>query len=124
MVTKGIIKRLNELGDNHFLVYIPLLRTASDTEEEATFQATLCCFSGIYNSLKVGDVVFVEFEDNLYNKPVILGKLFLGDSDSSDVQLKGRSLTVSDTVQLPDNTKIGKYEVSNLLAKLQEISED
>jgi hypothetical protein len=33
---------------------------------------------GIYNNLVVGDRVFVAFEENAMEKPIIIGKLFRG----------------------------------------------
>ena len=38
---------------------------------------------GIYNSYKTGDIVFIGFEENKMELPVILGKLFVSASDEA-----------------------------------------
>ena len=68
MITKAIVKGIPNVDSNKYRVYIPLLRNANDSEADATLEATLCFLNGIYYSLAVDDVVYVDFEDNYYEK--------------------------------------------------------
>lgn len=100
MITKAIIKSTPTLDGNKYLVYIPILRNANDSESDAIFEATLAYIPGIYYSFSVGDVVFVSFEDNLYNKPVILGKLFVEKDESVKTQVEVKTLKVLEKADL------------------------
>jgi hypothetical protein len=62
---------------------------------------------GIYNSYKVGDIVFIGFEESKMELPVILGKLFVSasaEAGSYRGNLSGNSLSITDTAQLPYST--------------------
>lgn len=120
MITKAIIKKLCSLEDNHFSVYIPLLRKANSGMEDAILSATLCNIPGIDNSLKVGDVVYVGFEDDQYDKPIILGKLYIGKEDKNNITttLTTRSLQVTEISNIPSNTVVGDINVIDLYTKL------
>lgn len=125
MITKGIVKELNRQGGNTFRVYIPLLRTAADGEGDAIFPATLCCIGGMNGSLKVGDVVFVGFEDNYYDKPVILGKLFLGeDGEGDSLNATFNSIRVVGKAVLPDDTHVGNRDLSKALKDVVDLLGD
>lgn len=100
MITKAIIKSTPALDGNKYMVYIPILRNANDSESDAIFEATLAYIPGIYYSFSVDDVVFVSFEDNLYNKPVILGKLFVEKDKSVKTQVEVKTLKVLEKVDL------------------------
>ena len=73
MITKGIIRSINKAG-NRCIVRMPLFETASSSapvEAEALISIT----PGFYNNLFVGDIVFLSFEENALEKPIIIGKL-------------------------------------------------
>jgi hypothetical protein len=62
---------------------------------------------GVYNSYKTGDIVFIGFEENKMELPVILGKLFVSASAEASAHLgnlSGNSLSITDTAQLPYST--------------------
>lgn len=122
MLTKAIIKQLNELDNNKFLVYIPLLKLATQSVEEATLEATLCSEDSISNSLRVGDVVFVDFEDNRYNKPVIQGKLFNKNNETNkQSQAYFRTLTVEEKTELKGDLYIDGINMKDILIGLKEL---
>ena len=76
MVTKAVISSINRQA-NRCIVRMPLFETAanpSPVEAEALVSIT----PGLFNNLFVGDVVFVAFEENALEKPIIIGKLFTG----------------------------------------------
>lgn len=78
MITKGQIKSINIAG-NRCIVHLPLFDNAANGGK-VTAEAIVNITPGIYNNLCVGDVVLVAFEENALEKPVILGKLYLGGS--------------------------------------------
>ena len=121
MITKAFITELNKPNSNIFRVYIPLLTTASSTREDATFNATLCFTNGLFYSLKVGDCVFVSFEDNLYDKPVILGKLYTGKETDIPTQITSKTLNISEKVTLPKDTTINGYDLSLMVKAVQDL---
>lgn len=116
MITKAIIKEVTNGTSNLYKVYVPLLRSANDEEKDATYLATLCFTNGVIYSLKVGDVVFIEFEDNYYNKPVILGKLYTGKEDLKVVptQIVVKSLKVLEKTELGKDTAIGNFDANDM----------
>jgi len=104
LITKAIIKSINATG-TRCTVEIPLFKSASMTKPvEAT--ALINITPGIFNNLKVNDVVFIGFEENAMEKPIILGKLFTGASEGN---IRGgggifNNLTVNSTANLPAST--------------------
>lgn len=84
MVTKAIIRSINGAG-NRCIVRMPLFETASSSapvEAEALVSIT----PGLFNNLVVGDVVFIAFEENALEKPIIIGKLFKGTNNENTVR--------------------------------------
>lgn len=118
MLTKGIIKRLTEDNDNHYKVYIPLLRKASQDESDATFEATLSYITGIKNYLKVGDVVFLGFEDGNWDKPVIVGKLFTTNEEEALSNISCSSLEVLNNTKLYNSTNIESIDIRKVTERV------
>ena len=84
MVTKAIVRSINNAA-NRCIVRMPLFETAANSapvEAEALVSIT----PGMFNNLVVGDIVFVAFEENALEKPIIIGKLFKGIANENDVQ--------------------------------------
>lgn len=75
MITKGIIKSI-DLSGNTCTVHMPFFETAGNDPIIET--ATVSNTPGSYNGYKVGDVVYVAFEDGSMSNPVVIGKLYLG----------------------------------------------
>ena len=122
MLTKAIIKETNKIGDNKYLVYIPLFQLANQTEQDAIYEATLCSDDCINNSLKVGDVVFVDFEDNRYEKPVIQGKLFTKKENKKITsQAVFKTLKVNEKVELNGDVNIHGKNYSDLFRGLKNL---
>jgi hypothetical protein len=70
---------------------------------------------GIYNSYKTGDIVFIGFEENKMEAPVILGKLFVSatsEAGSYRGNVSGNSLAITDTAQLPYSTLFDFTKIS------------
>lgn len=122
MLTKGIIKKLYTNESNYFKVYIPLLRKAVDDEKSAIIDATAIYISGITNNLKVGDIVFLDFEDDNFNKPVILGKLFTGKKDDEiTTTLTSKTLKVLEKTQLPGDTIVNNITLDDIINMIKEL---
>lgn len=120
ILTKAIIKQTYS-KDNYYQVYIPLLRKAGDTEDSATLKATKICLPGISQDLKVGDIVYVGFEDTEYDRPVIFGKLFTLDDKGNDTVQTSKVLTVTDKAQLPGDTTIGDISLNDIINRIKGI---
>jgi hypothetical protein len=81
---------------------MPLFETAADptpVEAEALINIT----PGLFNNLAVGDIVFIAFEENAIEKPIILGKLFRGTTIEDNI--RGGS-AVLDTLKVHSNMTI------------------
>ena len=76
MITKAIIQSINPAG-NRCRVRMPLFETAANSNPVEA-EALINIPPGLFNSLEVGDVVFIAFEENAIEKPIVLGKLFRG----------------------------------------------
>ena len=121
MLTKAIIQSV-DYTRNICRVRIPLFENASRNTNIIEADAQFSVVPGIYNSYKTGDVVFIGFEENKMELPVILGKLFVSASDEAGSyrgSLSGNSLAVTDTAQLPYSTvfNFDKIAQNNTLYK-------
>ena len=76
MITKAIIQSINAAG-NRCVVQMPIFQTAANPNP-VTAEALINITPGLFNNLAVGDVVFIAFEENAIEKPIIIGKLFRG----------------------------------------------
>lgn len=101
MIQKAIIEEIIQ-GGYQARVRIPRYNkaasspTATDTGDLAI--ATICTFPGVHPSYQLGDIVFVGFENEEINQPVILGLLYrdnMGNSmsDMVDVILPSEQLS-------------------------------
>lgn len=106
MLTKAIIQSI-DYTKNICRVRIPLFETAARNVKMIEAEAQLNIVPGIYNSYKTGDIVFIGFEENKIDLPVILGKLFVSASSEESSyrgNLSGNSLVITETAQLPYTT--------------------
>ena len=138
MITKAQILQLpkgaytdengNLITDNKFKIYIPLFRRAGESKDSklsaSTMYATLMYNPGSENGYKVGDIVYISFENNQMGSPVILGKLYLNNSNDSfnPSYLVGDSLNINKTAHLPLSTKIGDISGDDLTALIQQVA--
>ena len=105
MITKAIVQSINANG-TRCRVRMPLFELSSSTtpvEAEALVNIT----PGVFNNLVVGDIVFIAFEENEIEKPIILGKLFRGATIENDIRGGGGvfdTLKVKSTAILPAST--------------------
>ena len=126
MITKAIVEQ--QIDNYRYRVRIPLFDRVEDAATYTDFEdlcvATLSSTKGISNSLNIGDVVFVGFEDNNASKPIILGHLYrevLTKENTAFIQVS--NATITDTVNLPENTFIGNISYRQLLELVSTVSE-
>lgn len=98
MIIKGIVEQIPSNGENQYQVRVPFLE--DNTNNEALFNAILCNQPGQYYGYEVGDVVFIEFENNRMDTAIILGKLFTGETPEAGYY-RISNLEVVGTVKLP-----------------------
>jgi hypothetical protein len=106
VLTKAIIQSI-DYTKNMCRVRIPLFENAARNINMIEADAQINIVPGVYNSYKTGDVVFIGFEENKMELPVILGKLFVSasaEASSHRGNVSGNSLSITDTAQLPYST--------------------
>lgn len=128
MITKAVITEVSTL-ENKYIVNIPLFESpgvSSQTSKlsNTLFSATLSHEPSLTYAYNVGDVVFVSFEDDELDRPIILGKLYLTDEEIKDRgKLEVSTLKVHDQVTLPKSTIIGDIDFSKLFDYFNSINE-
>ena len=128
MITKGIVEELKGYQAKVRLpIYDGLANTKNATSNENLSYATVCVTTNLNNSLNVGDIVYVSFEDNDKGKPVILGQLYKEEMNTlADIKLNSANinqLTVNKNASLPQNTSIGSI-LSKEIAALSGIKDN
>lgn len=105
MILKAIIKKLPDYEDNHYIVRIPFFE--DNTKTEAEFSALLSYTPGIYGNYNVGDVVFVSFENEKFNIPIILGKMYVpSDLTKDGIGYGNFNILKADDFSINNNTDI------------------
>lgn len=116
MIARGIVEKI--LDNKEILVRVPLLNKSANapgaTPTEELDPAVVCNMPNCSVSVKVGDIVFVGFENNDYSKPIILGYLFSDSGNASQLNIEADTLTVNSKVKLPADTSIGKVTSSDI----------
>lgn len=107
MLVKGIIKSI-DYNSNDCTVRIPTFETASQ-QEEVTMNAIFSIVPGVYNNYKVDDIVWIDFENNISEQAVIVGKLYV-DAKEEKGSFRGalsvENLEVSKNAVLPTSTRL------------------
>lgn len=118
MITRAIIEK--KLNEYEYRVRIPIFdKVANSSLATATKDLCIAVASlpkGIHNSLQENDVVFVGFEDNEVDSPVILGQLYRKNLRYSDIQatVSFDNLEVIHQSTLPTNINIGEINYEEL----------
>jgi len=112
MITKAIIlERI--INSNTYAVRVPYLESAGIRTGKII--ATLSDNPAISEEYRVGDVVYVGFEEHQAEKVVILGKLSLNENEPRG-HANLESLDVQNSARLPKNTTIGDVDYSEILS--------
>ena len=122
MVTKGIIEEIINIyqAKVRLPVYDGFADTKNATPSNELTIASICNIPNIYNTIAVGDIVYVAFEDNDLGNPVILGQLYKEEMNTlADIKLNSANinqLTVNKNASLPQNTSIGSISSKEIAA--------
>ena len=104
MITKAIIKN-KKTSSNKFFIRIPIFESAGETNEYVV-EATLCYQPGNLDSYVPGDIVYISFENNEISRPVIIGKLYIGNEDNPTNFSNNAKLNVTESAILPIDTQV------------------
>lgn len=141
MIQKAIIVGRSETEAHKYRVRIPILHglsnTPDSTPDEYLPHATVCGNPAVTADFHSGDVVYVAFENDEFDFPVIMGQLIVNTKSAnvlkSDTQnnwdLRGTSLNISNnnakcSAVLPVDTTIGEVnsdEISTLVGVKENI---
>lgn len=116
MLTKGYIQTI--LSPHSVRVRLPILNKvenvqgATPLEELAT--APICTLPHFIQNPQVGDIVFVDFEEDQYSQPVVLGYLSIENNRPNFVSATLEDLTALGKTRLGINTNIGEIEYKNI----------
>ena len=104
MLAKGVISSI-DFSSNTCKVRIPQFETVNS--DPIILDATISITPGIYNGYKENDVVWVAFENNMLEHPVVIGKLFLGTAKENEDPRGTINCLISTTAQkanIPQDT--------------------
>ena len=114
-LTKGIIEQI--IDKYSVRLRIPTYNRSSDailkTPTEDLPVAHICVAPGIYPNYKVGDIIYVGFEDNQLSQPIILGYLYREGLESTG-DMHALSLQVDVNAFLPRKSSIGNVTPTDL----------
>lgn len=122
MITKAIIEEVIDCYSVR--VRIPLYNkldgVQSATPKDELSIAPICSIPNCKISFNKGDIVFVSFEEDLIEQPVVIGHLLKENMGNTFFEITTSEIEVKNSAVLPSNTTIG--EVSSLeIACLQGI---
>jgi hypothetical protein len=110
MVTKAVVKSINRAG-NRCIVRMPLFESAS-SPGQVLAEALISITPGLFNNIFVNDIVFVTFEENAIEMPIIIGKLFKGTASENNTPGGAGildTLKVYSTAAVPASTTLFVY---------------
>lgn len=116
MITKAIVEEV--VSPYQVKVRVPILDKTSNavlaTSADSLNIATICTLPNCYINIKVGDIVFVAFEDNTYYKAVVLGHLCREATTTSYADITVDKITSNSTARFSDETYIGEVTPENI----------
>ena len=119
MVTKGIVEEIIDAYSAR--VRIPFFNglqgTASATETKDLYIATIATLPNCKLNLQLKDIVYLAFEDNKFDCPVIIGQLSREATTDRNAVLRVDTLNTNVDAYLPSYTYIGDItpqEISHL----------
>ena len=116
MLTKGYIQAV--LSPHSVRVRLPVfnkvenVQGATPVEELAT--APICTLPHFIQNPQIGDIVFVDFEEDQYSHPVILGYLSVDNNRPNFVSATLEDLTTLGKTRLGTDTNIGEINYKNI----------
>lgn len=110
MITKGIIQTIDSTT-NAYNVRVPIFEGAGN-KHAVVLTATAAINPGHFAGYQQNDVVFIGFENNDINSPVILGKLYLGAQNETTPRgiVHCENLKIYSEAELPLNTRFSMIQ--------------
>jgi len=113
MITKGQVEEVL-YTNNKLKVRVPIFETAGSSIKSIV-ECTVCHEPGIIDGYKIGDIVYVAFENNLIDQGVVIGKLYIDKDKAEDASYASlNNLKVTEKVVLPSTTTIGSINFQKL----------
>lgn len=113
MIQKGIVTNLL-LNENRILVRIPFFETAGS--DEVIFNCLLLNQPGLINGYQINDVVFVDFENNDLDTPIVIGKLYTGSDNVSKTSVNADNINAEGAANFSSQFTVGEVTYNDLLA--------
>lgn len=116
MLTKGYIQAV--ISPHSVRVRLPIfnkvenVQGATPVEELAT--APICTLPHFVQNPQIGDIVFVDFEEDQYSHPVVLGYLSIENNRPNFVDVTLEDLTALGKTRLGTDTTIGDIDYKNI----------
>ena len=109
MICRGIVEKIYD--KNQVAVRVPTFDKSSNasgkTETSDLGVASICVLPNSIPNVRVGDIVYVGFENNDRYKPVIIGYVYIDRGYMTKQSLSLESLQVDVSTRLPEDTCIG-----------------
>ena len=122
MLQKGIVKELL-INDCKLVVRVPIFETAGS--QEVVFTCSIMNQPGLINGYNVDDIVYLDFENNDYEHPVVVGKLYTGvDNNKSKSGFLGDNINISGSSNFSTNFKVGNISYKDLLAVVKQLQQN
>lgn len=115
MVTKAVVVEVIDIyrARVRIPIYNQIEGAAAATPNDQLYIATISTSLGIRPAIKVDDVVFVAFEDNQLQQPIIIGAL-AREEDNTSSNIHAQTLDVDVMASLPLDTTIGGVQGNNI----------
>lgn len=132
MLLKGIVQQNpnNQFGvyttsDTKIYVIFPDFMSPGSSDAQVV-ECRICYSSGSINLYSAGDIVWVAFEKNQLNIPIIIGKLYYineyGNSEElNNTFFQAQAIDIKNKAVLPKDTKIGDLSYEDLTKLIKDI---
>lgn len=108
-MVKGVIERVE--SNYSYRVRIPIIHKVENTPGAVATEdlpiAPVCTSPGINPTYQVGDIVWLDFENDEMGMPVIVGILYREEPSKAIADINCSSINVEVDTTLPEDTKIG-----------------
>lgn len=119
MIARGIVEKVYD--KQTVAVRVPIFDKSKTSNEgvatDLLGKASICVLPNCIPNVRVGDVVYVGFENNDKSKPIIIGYVYIDKEYSTRQGISAQSIDVLATASLPKETTIGSvssYSISML----------
>ena len=96
-------------------VRVPLLEQAGSSA--VILEATMLLPPGIHSGYKVNDIVFLSFTDNDLGRPIVLGQLYLGNTENIMAADQAGSISC-EFLEVENELKLGGRKLTEVLSTL------